>query len=79
MNASDIAKLAVAGMLTASLATTPLVGGEPEKAADAKYSEVHDCAGLNVCKGLGGCKVTEEKLAKLAKKLVFPGKSWQCS
>ena len=32
------------------------------------YKEVHDCAGLNVCKGLGGCKVTAEKQAKLAKK-----------
>ena len=30
------------------------------------HNETHECAGLNVCKGLGGCKVSEEKLAKLA-------------
>lgn len=31
------------------------------------YSDVHECAGRNSCKGLGGCKVTAESLAALAK------------
>ena len=39
----------------------------PEAAA-SKYKDVHGCAGANTCKGLGGCKVTEERLAKLAEK-----------
>jgi hypothetical protein len=36
--------------------------------AAAKYVDVHDCAGLNTCKGLGGCKVSAEKLTALAEK-----------
>ena len=35
----------------------------------AKYTEVHDCAGKNVCKGLGGCHVDAAKLQKLKAKL----------
>jgi hypothetical protein len=35
-------------------------------AAEAQYTDVHDCAGKNSCKGLGGCKVSAEKLASLA-------------
>ena len=31
------------------------------------YTDVHECAGRNSCKGLGGCKVTAESLAALAK------------
>ena len=34
--------------------------------AEGNYNETHECAGLNICKGLGGCKVTAEKLAQLA-------------
>ncbi|MBL8616393.1 MAG: hypothetical protein JNM72_12330 [Deltaproteobacteria bacterium] len=33
----------------------------------ASYTDVHECAGRNSCKGLGGCKVTAESLAALAK------------
>jgi len=40
----------------------------PSWAGDQKYYETHSCAGLNVCKGLGGCAVTAEKLAMLAEK-----------
>ena len=45
----------------------PLVAVEPA-AAEGAYVDVHDCAGLNSCKGLGGCKVADEKLATLAEK-----------
>ena len=31
-----------------------------------EYAEVHSCAGLNSCKGLGGCAVSEEALTKMA-------------
>jgi len=31
------------------------------------YQDLHGCAGKNSCKGFGGCKVSAEKLAKLAK------------
>lgn len=52
-------------------------------ADDGKYSELHGCAGLNVCKGLGGCKVTAEKLAKLAEAAGTPadkaGEPHDCS
>ena len=37
-----------------------------------EHMEVHGCAGLNVCKGLGGCKVTAEKLQKLSEKMGIP-------
>lgn len=44
------------------------VAAKPDVKKDAaKYSELHACAGMNVCKGLGGCKVTAEKLTALAK------------
>lgn len=36
---------------------------------DGGFSAVHSCAGLNICKGLGGCSVSDEKLAKLAEKM----------
>ena len=42
------------------------------KADAAKYTEVHDCAGKNICKGLGGCKVDDAKLEKLAKAVGKP-------
>jgi len=31
------------------------------------HTDVHECAGRNTCKGLGGCAVTAESLAALAK------------
>ena len=37
-----------------------------EAAPEMAYSEIHDCAGKNTCKGLGGCHVDAEKLVKLA-------------
>ena len=37
-----------------------------------KYSEIHDCAGHNTCKGLGGCHVDATKLEKLAQKAGIP-------
>ncbi len=37
-----------------------------------KYSEIHDCAGHNSCKGLGGCHVDAAKLKKLAQKAGIP-------
>ena len=40
--------------------------GKTAAAAGDTYSEIHDCAGKNSCKGLGGCKVSESKLTKLA-------------
>ncbi len=48
--------------------TTPEAPAESgEMASDAaQYSELHDCAGKNACKGLGGCKVSAEKLTELA-------------
>lgn len=41
----------------------------PKGVGAAKFSDTHGCAGLNTCKGLGGCEVTVEKLAELAKSL----------
>ncbi len=32
----------------------------------AASAEIHDCAGKNACKGVGGCAVTEDQLKKLA-------------
>ena len=36
------------------------------------YGTDHGCAGLNSCKGLGGCKVSDAKLAELAEKAGTP-------
>lgn len=78
MKASHWSKLAVAGLVAGSYTGFLWADhhegdghkhGESEAPAKAdEFSEVHGCAGMNVCKGLGGCKVTEEKLAKLAEK-----------
>ena len=38
----------------------------------AKYTEIHNCAGKNICKGLGGCKVDAAKLKELAAKVGKP-------
>ena len=40
---------------------------EPE-VKEAMLSLVHDCRGMNSCKGLGGCSMTAEQLAEAAKK-----------
>ena len=69
----DLSKLALAGLLAVS---APALAGDPPAeeapAADAKkfeetkHTEVHDCAGKNICKGMGGCKVSQESLKKMA-------------
>ncbi|MCG8424881.1 MAG: hypothetical protein MJE77_43910 [Proteobacteria bacterium] len=42
---------------------------KPDKPATAAtYSEIHGCAGMNACKGLGGCAVDAAKLKELAAK-----------
>lgn len=77
MQQSKLARLALGGlvgtMMTGMTFTQEAQAdghNHTEKKQDQKsdYKEVHDCAGLNVCRGLGGCKVTEAKLEKLAKK-----------
>jgi hypothetical protein len=40
--------------------------------AKIEHKDVHGCSGANSCKGLGGCKVSDEKLAKLAEKRGIP-------
>lgn len=40
-----------------------------------EFSELHDCAGKNTCKGLGGCKVTAESLAAMGKKMGVEGEA----
>lgn len=72
MKGNAIAKLAVTGLLAGSFATTvgckdkttsePGMMGDP----NVDYGEGHACAGNNSCKGLGGCQVTADQLAKLA-------------
>lgn len=41
-------------------------GDEAAHPCATDYVELHDCAGLNTCRGLGGCSVDAEKLAWLA-------------
>ena len=55
-----------------AVAKAPGKAQPQQVAANTQYKEVHGCAGLNVCKGLGGCKVSAEKLEKLAKKAGVP-------
>lgn len=53
--------------------TTPAATSATTQAVDMqKYSEIHDCAGHNACKGLGGCHVDAAKLKKLAEKAGVP-------
>jgi len=40
---------------------------DKSKALSAKFKSVHDCKGLNVCKGLGGCAVSKKELEAMAK------------
>lgn len=82
MNAEQLAKLAVAGMMGAGMASVPLEAAV--WATDGgKFMMTHDCAGLNVCRGLGGCKVTDQKLVKLAGKAgvaeVLAGEAHECA
>lgn len=70
----DLAKLAMAGLIGGSMALGAAGCAsndstkEPtsQEAAEMSYSEIHECAGHNSCKGLGGCKVSAEKLAAKA-------------
>ena len=36
---------------------------------ESKFKEIHGCRGLNICKGLGGCKMTQEQLNEAALKV----------
>jgi hypothetical protein len=74
MNSVKLANLAVAGILGGSMLfnSIALKASDEKKETnkedkESKYKDVHECAGLNTCKGLGGCKVTTETLAKLSK------------
>ena len=74
MNYKSITKIAIAGIAGSSLITVAAAAMSQAKntstvsvPVDAN-DIVHKCAGLNECKGLGGCKVTKDKLKKLAKK-----------
>jgi len=71
---------------TAALASpepTTLLDPLPAWMQDQKYSEIHSCAGLNICKGLGGCAVSAAKLEKLAEQAGVPmekaGKPHSCA
>lgn len=74
---ANVSKLALAGILGAGLTLASAGCGSTDgdagagdgaaKTADDMYKDIHECAGMNSCKGLGGCKVTAEKLEKLAK------------
>jgi len=71
----ELARLALAGVLGGTLAfgAVGCSSGDSQESpsavepAGAQYSELHDCAGKNICKGLGGCKITSEKLQGLAR------------
>jgi hypothetical protein len=81
---NKIAGLALAGLIGGGVAlTTGCPSKTPVKTASAKtdsaktaakslpapdYKEIHGCDGHNTCKGLGGCKVTQDKLTALAKR-----------
>jgi len=77
---NDLSKLAFAGLLSGlGLGLSSCAGhqdshdkGHMAMAGDQSYSDTHGCAGMNSCKGLGGCAVKDEKLSKLAKKRGIP-------
>ena len=59
-----IASAAIAGLLTGAVVTKTYGEDAPankpgKEAAGKKAPKVHDCAGMNDCKGLGGCKTKE--------------------
>ena len=73
MNHKALTKMAIASIAGTSLIgmTVTAFSASPQSDISSPVDAndiVHNCAGLNECKGLGGCKVTKEKLAKLAKK-----------
>jgi hypothetical protein len=67
---NDAAQSTVEETATAADASAVKVMESPQTASDtdAQYVELHDCSGANICKGLGGCKVTQESLEKMAAK-----------
>jgi hypothetical protein len=68
----NLAAFAIAGMLSAGMMVGDLAAEDRElvdpTVATEQYKPLHDCAGLNTCKGLGGCGVDAKKKAILAKK-----------
>jgi len=86
MKNSKLASLAIAGIISgssvavASSSNTDIVITS-KKAGNKELA--NKCAGHNGCKGLGGCKVSEAKLKKLAKKAGVPmakaGKAHDCA
>lgn len=87
----QLSKLALAGILSGGMliSSSYLMADEGEKAGteeakkeETKYKEVHGCKGQNVCKGLGGCAITDAKLKTLAEKAGVPvekaGKAHGC-
>ena len=81
MNRHPLACLAMAGLVAAAAPSlTAAEGSCPSgscpiiatQAGDAGLSAIHDCGGLNVCKGLGGCKITQDDLNEFATKRGVP-------
>ena len=82
MKTKSLLNLALMGILSSGLGTAAFAeedhkkgscggsngchGAKESSPADAKYSETHSCAGKNICKGMGGCGVSAEKLKKLS-------------
>lgn len=79
MPQKTFSELAAAGLLSGSLLIAdkalaeekPVTPDEnllrPIVQQERLYHAVHDCAGLNVCRGLGGCKVSDATLHRLAR------------
>ncbi|NQZ55955.1 MAG: hypothetical protein HRT88_00555 [Lentisphaeraceae bacterium] len=68
MKNSKFAALAIAGLVSGTAFMATSCEEKPAATSDADANAVvHDCSGKNECKGLGGCKVTAEKLTSLAK------------
>ncbi len=74
----SLSELAAAGLLGGALLVTDAALAnegisvdthrlQPLSERERAYYAVHDCAGLNVCRGLGGCKVSNATLHKLAR------------
>ena len=68
MKNSKFAALAIAGLVSGTAFMATSCEDKTASTSDADATKLaHDCAGKNGCKGLGGCKVTDEKLTTLAK------------
>lgn len=74
---NDLSKLALAGLLGGGLVLTHAScsggdesatesGGAADEASAGIVDGPHACAGMNACKGLGGCEVSQAKLEELA-------------